>query len=309
MDTSKRLRSIVKEKWNKVKETYVTINSDERVIDETLNTNNEFLNLKNNKKNDMIIISEDYGIASGNIEYVVFFAFNYKISIDLSHIKCENCETRNLFNIDGMDSVYALVINVGKKGKYKNKETQRLELQRAEDNLKQILDDVNSTETQKDEAREKVADINGVYYYDFVKNNFELQMVDLKVSLTLEEYKSKVWTQRYVATFPVITLYDNHLIYVEQQPPEKKATITSTSVNEIPILKEAGPQLKDIYSYVCYSNYFGDLTDDVIIENVDKIDITKLGIYTVTYRVTDEIGNMSRVERTVIVRNTKTDPE
>jgi hypothetical protein len=257
----------------------------------------------------MIILSEDYGPASAHIEYVIYLVFNYKVSIDLTKIKLENCEYRNLFPVTGMDSVYALVVNVGKKRKYKNIETYNLELEKAKNNLSQILSDVNSTKTQKQEATQKVEDIKGIEYYNFVKNNFELQMVDLKVSLTLEEYKSKVWTQRYVATFPVITLYDNHLIYVEQQPPEKKATITSTSVNEIPILKEAGPQLKDIYSYVCYSNYFGDLTDDVIIENVDKIDITKLGIYTVTYRVTDEIGNMSRVERTVIVRNTKTDPE
>ena len=125
-------------------------------------------------------------------------------------------------------------------------------------------------------------------------------MVDLKLSLDIDKYKDYYWSQRYVATFPVITLYGSHVFYLEKTPVESKVSVNRNSVKEFTELAN----LSQLYDYVCESEYFGDLTASVVVEGDDKIDISVEGIYTVTYRIIDEAGNMSRSERTIIVRDT-----
>ena len=47
----------------------------------------------------------------------------------------------------------------------------------------------------------------------------------------------------------------------------------------------------------------GDLTGNIVV-NIDKLDVTKPGKYTVTYTVTDEVGNVTTVDRIVIIKET-----
>ena len=312
LNVNKSIRGIIKNKWDDIKRNYIEINDEEKVINSSLEKNNMYIKQVNTENEDVRLISENYGDVSSKIEYVVYIVFNHKLEngLDKSQLILENCEALSIIEIDGTDkSIYAVILKVGKKRKFKNLTTYNHELNKARQELSLINDKLQNNEIgysidDKEDAEQKIKDIEGFYYYDFLNNNFELQMVDLKLSLDIDKYRHYSWSQRYVSTFPVITLYGSHVIYLEKTSPESKISINRNSVREFSELSN----LSQLYDYVCESNYFGDLTSSVIVEGDDKIDTSVIGIYTVTYRVTDEASNMSRVERTIIVRDT-TDPE
>ncbi len=89
-------------------------------------------------------------------------------------------------------------------------------------------------------------------------------------------YKTERFIEYKDETVPVITLNGNDTIYVY-----------------------IGNSYKEL-GYVALDNCDGDITDKV--EVIGGVDTSKVGTYKITYTVTDNSGNSSSVERTVIVR-------
>ena len=275
LNVNKSIRGIVKNKWDLIKKDYIDVNNEEKVINNSLEKNNTYINNVNTgEKEDVRIISENYGDVSSKIEYTVYIVFNHKLEngLDKSQLILENCEVLSLIEIDGTDkSIYAVILKVGKKRKFKNLSTYNHELDKARQELSLINDKLNNNEIgysiyDKQDAEQKIKDIEGFYYYDFLSNNFKLQMVDLKLSLDIDKYKDYYWSQRYVATFPVITLYGSHVFYLEKTPVESKVSVNRNSVKEFTELAN----LSQLYDYVCESEYFGDLTASVVVVDSDS---------------------------------------
>ena len=117
------IRGIVKNKWDLIKKDYIDVNNEEKVINNSLEKNNTYINNVNTgEKEDVRIISENYGDVSSKTEYTVYIVFNHKLEngLDKSQLILENCEVLSLIEIDGTDkSIYAVILKVGKKRKFK----------------------------------------------------------------------------------------------------------------------------------------------------------------------------------------------